>query len=76
MPEVLVRDVDATTLRRLKARAEEHGRSLQNELKHVLLEASRSTPAEMRTAVERVRRSLRGRRFRGSAELIREDRKR
>ena len=76
MPQVLVRDLDTATLRRLKSRAEEHGRSLQNELKQILEDAARMSPAEMRSAADRIRRSLSGRRFGSSTVLVREDRER
>ena len=45
MASVLVRDLDQAVVERLKARAEENGRSLQKELKAILeTAAARATP--------------------------------
>jgi plasmid stability protein len=77
MAKVLVRDLDPAVVERLKARAAEHGRSLQKELKAVLEEAAaRPTWAEARAAAERVRQMLDGREFSDSTLLVREDRDR
>jgi plasmid stability protein len=77
MASVLVRDLDSAVVDRLKARAEENGRSLQKELKAILeTAAAQATWAEARAAVEHVRQMLGGRQFSDSTELIREDRDR
>ena len=77
MAQVLVRDLDADVVERLKDRASRHGRSLQKEAKAILEDAaSRYTMEEAREAAERIRRRLAGRTFSDSAELIREDRER
>jgi plasmid stability protein len=77
MAQVLVRDLDADVVERLKERARRHGRSLQKETKAILEDAaSRYTMEEAREAAERIRRRLAGRTFSDSAELIREDRER
>jgi plasmid stability protein len=77
MASVLVRDLDPAVIDRLKARAEEHGRSLQKELKAVLEQAAaQGTWAEARSNIERVRRRFAGREFADSTELIREERDR
>lgn len=77
MPNVLVRDLDPAVVARLKARAEENGRSLQKELKAILeTAAAQATWAEARAAAERVRQMLGGRQFSDSTELVREDRDR
>ncbi|HEV8642632.1 MAG TPA: hypothetical protein VGV13_16195 [Methylomirabilota bacterium] len=77
MPQLLVRDLDDRTIRRLKARARHHGRSLQKEAKTVLEEAAASlTMAEARRLAERWRRRLGRRRFGDSAALVRADRRR
>jgi plasmid stability protein len=74
---VLVRDLDPAVVDRLKARAEENGRSLQKELKAVLEQAAmQATWAEARAGAERVRQMLGGRQFSDSTDLIREDRDR
>ena len=75
MASVLVRDLDLTVVDRLKARAEENGRSLQKELKAILeTAAAQATWAEARASAERVRQMLGGRQFSDSTELVREDR--
>jgi plasmid stability protein len=77
MVSVLVRDLDPAVVDRLKARAEENGRSLQKELKAILeTAAAQATWAEARAAAERVRQMLGGRQFSDSTELVREDRDR
>jgi len=77
MAQVLVRDLDADVVERLKDRARRRGRSLQKEAKAILEDAaSRYTMEEAREAANRVRRRLAGRTFSDSAELIREDRER
>jgi plasmid stability protein len=74
---VLVRDLDPAVVDRLKARAEENGRSLQKELKAVLEQAAmQATWAEARAGAERVRQMLGGRQFSDSTDLTREDRDR
>jgi plasmid stability protein len=77
MARVLVRDLDPAVVERLKAKAQDHGRSLQKELKAILEEAaSRPSWAEAREGAERVRQMLGGRRFSDSTDLVREDRDR
>ena len=77
MAQVLVRDLDAKVVARLKERAKQHGRSLQKETKTILEDAARrGSMAEARAAAARVRRRLAGRTFSDSAELVREDRER
>ena len=77
MAQVLVRDLDAKVVARLKERARQHGRSLQKETKAILEDAARQgSMAEARAAAARVRRRLAGRTFSESAERVREDRER
>jgi plasmid stability protein len=77
MASVLVRDLDPAVIDRLKARAHEHGRSLQRELKAVLEQAAaQGTWAEARSSIQRVRKRFAGREFSDSTELIREERDR
>jgi len=76
MAQILVRDVERGTLGRLKERAKQHGRSLQGEVKFILIEATDFSVKEARTASERWHRRLSGQRLSDSAVLIREDRKR
>ena len=77
MAQVLVRDLDAKVVARLKERARQHGCSLQKETKAILEDAARQgSLEEARDAAARVRQSLAGRTFSDSAELVREDRER
>jgi antitoxin FitA len=77
MARVLVRDLDPAVVERLKAKARDHGRSLQKELKVILEEAaSRPSWSEAREGAERVRQMLGGRQFSDSTDLVREDRDR
>ena len=76
MPDILVRGLDTETVKRLKARAEQHGRSLQSEVK-MLVELGAGTGNEQIVAVlKRWEERLAGRRFSNSARLIRKDRSR
>jgi plasmid stability protein len=76
MSDILIRGLDAQTVRRLKARARRNGRSLQNEAKLVLEQAAGSSADEIAAMLDGWKKRLAGRRFRGSADLIREDRQR
>ena len=76
MAQILVRDVDVAMLEQLKAQARRHGRSLQGEVKVILLEA---THLSLRGAVivsARWQKRFAGHNFSDSARLIREDRNR
>jgi plasmid stability protein len=75
MPDILIRGLDAQSLKRLKQRAKQHGRSLQAEAKMVLENATGASVAEALQSAREWRKKL-GRRFDDSAELIREDRQR
>ncbi len=76
MPDVLVRNVDQAVLDKLKDQAEKNGRSLQNELVQILSSViGRSRSSDTETA-EKIKRSLRGRKFSDSAQILREDRAR
>lgn len=75
MPDILVRNVSEQTARRLKAKAEEHGRSLQAEAKAILERAGEQpTAADFKKIMGKWRKRFAGRTFSDSAELIREDR--
>jgi antitoxin FitA len=77
MAQVLVRDLDEKTVKRLKARAEENGRSLQSEVKAILEQAAaEKTAAERGRIIAKWQRHFAGRHFEDSAELIRADRER
>ena len=74
MANVLVRDLDDDVLKRLKASAKAHGRSLQAEIHEVLRNASARRLAETRRLSARWLRRLRGTTQTDSTVLIREDR--
>jgi plasmid stability protein len=76
MAQILVRDLEVETVDRLKARARSRGRSLQAEVKSILVNAARLDAGEARALAGRIRRRFRGRRFADSTDLIREDRDR
>ena len=77
MPDVLVRNLDEATLDRLKARAQDGGRSLQAELKMILEAAARGVVtdrATFRALADQIRRELGPGPHSESAELLAEDR--
>lgn len=75
--QVLIRDLDRKTLDSLKARAAGHKRSLQSELKQILVEAARPTvDPRLLARIDKLRESLKGRIRGNSVDLIREDRRR
>ncbi|NLE57312.1 MAG: TraY domain-containing protein [Planctomycetes bacterium] len=76
MSDILIRGLDAQTLKRLKARARRNGRSLQNEAKLLLEQAAGVGADEIADMLEGWKKRLAGRRFRRSEDLIREDRDR
>jgi plasmid stability protein len=71
---VLVRNLDADTVKHLKAAAKAHGRALQAEIHEVLRHASARSLAETRRLSSRWLRRLRGTPQSDSAALIRDDR--
>lgn len=77
MPDVLVRDLDDSSLDRLKQRARAHGRSLGAELRMILQQASRQADlGTARARAEQMTRRLADRPHTEGAELLREDRSR
>lgn len=77
MPDLLIRDVDEKAVERLKAKATQHGQSLQQYLKAAVeREAMERTADERRRILERSLHHFAGRTFGDSAEAIREDRDR
>jgi plasmid stability protein len=76
MPDMLIRGLDQETVRRLKARARRHGRSLQGEAKLVLEQAAGVGAEEVAAMLDGWKGRFAGRRFADSAALIREDRER
>ena len=76
MAQILVRDVDANIVERLKTRAKRHGRSLQGEVKIILIEATDLSLSEAHDVSGRWQKRLGGRVVGDSAASIREDRNR
>ena len=75
MANALVRDLDDQVYKRLKARAVGNNRSLEAELREILVAASKQVSmAEARARAAEIRQRLSGRTHSDSAELIREDR--
>ena len=77
MPSVLVRDVESSTLEKLKTRAARNGRSLQSEVGRILKNAAKTAEplSELETA-RKIRESLKVEMQSDSAELLRGDRRR
>ena len=76
MHSILVRDLDARIVKRLKAIAKRHGRSLQGEIKAILSEAASFLTTEAADVSAQWRKNLAGRKLSDSSTLIREDRDR
>ena len=77
MAEVLVRDLDASVVEKLKARAAANGRSLQAELKAILeAQAKQVTKAEARALAAGIRQRIGARPQTDSGVLQAEDRER
>jgi plasmid stability protein len=76
MPDILVRGLDTETVKRLKARANQHGRSLQSEVKMLVERAAGVGGDQIETVLKRWEERFAGRKFSSSARLIREDRNR
>jgi antitoxin FitA len=76
MGQVLVRNLHAQVVRKLKLRARQHRRSLQEELREILEHAAEQNLADARAKINQVRKLFAGRRFSDSSELIRRDRAR
>ncbi|HEV7518111.1 MAG TPA: hypothetical protein VGR07_17570 [Thermoanaerobaculia bacterium] len=76
MAQLLVRNLNPDVVERLKARAHEHGRSLQAEVQRILEGASGRRMEEARELADRIRASLVGLPHSDSAELLAEDRAR
>ena len=75
MATALVRDLDDEVYERLKARAAGNKRSLEAELREVLVLASKQVDmAKTRAAAEAMRRLLEGRPHSDSGEMLAEER--
>ena len=79
MAELLIRDVDDATLESLTKQAEQHGRTLDLELKEILRQAAvepTTSMAEARRAIEGFRRKIGENHQTDSLTLLAEDRAR
>lgn len=80
MAAITVRRLDESVMRRLKARAETNGRSLEGEVRQILSAAVENDMEAKRRAFvvlsERLRKEIPNRSGTSSADLIREDRDR
>ena len=76
MAQVLIRNVDETTLNKLKERARRSHRSLQGEIMEILEQAVRTDVDRFLARAAEIRQKLSGRAFTDSGELIAEDRAR
>jgi len=76
MAQLLIRDLEPGLVERLKSRARQHGRSLQEEVKAILKAAVPLSMNEARRIAEQWQQRLAGRISGDSADLIREDRDR
>jgi plasmid stability protein len=75
MPDILVRDLAKSTIKQLKTRAADNGRSLQSEVRDILERAARELSLkELRRRADDISKQFAGRRFTDSADLIRDDR--
>jgi plasmid stability protein len=78
MGQVVIRNLDDHVLERLKARAAEQRKSLEQSLRELLNEAARPSRAELLAEVDRIRAMTpprkRGIRYPSAEEMIREDR--
>ena len=83
MAQILVENLDPIILEKLETLAKQHGRSLQEELKQILQQATEKATyytsgniEKAREAAFRIRQQLAGDIHTDSTELIREDRER
>lgn len=76
MGQVLVRNLDEQVIEALKARAELHGRPLEQELRDILSAAARPTPAERAAMADRIRALTLPKPQTDSTALVRDERDR
>jgi plasmid stability protein len=75
MATALIRDLDDAVYERLKARAEGNNRSLEAELREILVQASKQVNiAAARAAADAMRQRLCGRSHSDSGEILAEER--
>ena len=76
MSDILVRGLEKQLVLRLKATAKRHGRSLQGEVKAILVEAVSFLSKEAQAVSSHWKKELSGRKYSDSTDLLRQDRSR
>lgn len=76
MAQLLIRDLDADIIKRLKQQAKQHHRSLQGELKFIVENATKMSMEEAYHSSKMWHKRLSGHPFTDSAKLLRKDRER
>lgn len=76
MADLLIRNLESAVIKRLKLRAQQHHRSLQGELKHIIEKAAKLSMEEAKKTSDAWHKQLSGSSFTDSAELLRGDRDR
>jgi plasmid stability protein len=76
MGQVLVRNLPAEVVKKLKSRAKQNRRSLQQELKDILEQAAAHNVKGVQAKINKIRKLFAGRKFSDSSDLIRQDRSR
>ena len=74
MAQVVIRNIDDETIRRLKSRATRKGVSLERELRTIVTDAARADRTDFGERAAAFRRKLAGRRHSDSTALIRRER--
>ncbi|WP_414624478.1 FitA-like ribbon-helix-helix domain-containing protein [Calothrix sp. CCY 0018] len=79
MVKIILENIDSNVIEKLEELAIQHGRSLQEELKYILEQATQTKTTDTvdyQEMILEVQQMFVGRTFRDSAELLREDRER
>ena len=76
MAQVLIRDLDDETVKRLKDRARRQGRSLEGEARQILTRAAGVGFSDARKIARQWHKKLAGRSLPDSTEMVRKDRQR
>ena len=79
MAKIILENIDSNVIEKLEELAIQHGRSLQEELKYILEQATQTKTTDTvdyQEMILQVQKMFAGRTFRDSAELLREDRER
>lgn len=74
MGQVIVRNLDDSVIETFRERAAQRGVSLEQQLREVLAEAARGTPADRVERMRRIRAQCRPGDFPTAEQMVREDR--